>query len=876
MPDNKYNVDDILREFWREHPQEPPAPKPAPPSGAGSLWEDDAEGSLPPVRQERAASRPITPPRPLWDEEDEEPPRPARASRPSARKTTPAETPPSRPITPPRPLWDEEDEEPPRPARASRPRAGTPPAETPPSRPITPPRPLWDEEDEEPFRPSRPAEPKVTPRQAARSQALWEAEDAQPPRQSSPAMSRAEMGGRQEIPSLSQWEERYEPAKPEKTQRQEAPARPLWEEGRAAQPPENAARTTGRSINAAAAAQLLTGGEDEPKRARRGRDEDEGEERPRARRRREEEDDEEDRPRPRRRRREEDEEERPRVNVGAQLRGMKNGLILRLVVNLLCAAGVIYLMLAPGQELPIPEYFMEHPGHYLWLEVGLAALSALVSGNTMGGGVISLFCLRPNNDSYTAVGVFACLVQGAYIAMRPEMMTSYAANLYLPMAALLLLFNTVGKLILRARVAGSYRLIAREGAGPKHTAAVIDDPELAGRIGGEMTDDDPEIAYFTRSAGVLGFLEQAFSESKAEDISRVIAPMTAVAALVMALISYPFHGDVFTSACVFTAALCITAPIAGVIVTELPIALINRRLSRWGATFCGYSAMEQFSGVNQLLLRGYNLFPPESVTLHTIKPFNRAPQDQVMVDAASVLSQCDSTLTQFILEKIPDQSMLRETESFVCEDGKGVSAWVEGRRVLVGNRELMKSYGVSIPPPEYEEQYGQGKQILYIANSGQAAAMYVLSYKGDRQMRRALELLADLDIAVCVYTVDPNITADRISQVYNFPRELVKVIPAALHQEVDQYLAPKGKTRAGMIHNGEPSSYVRGVAAARSCDNALTLETALLLLSVVVGFALVTFFAFTGGMPALTWVTIAAYQAFWSVVQLLVAFFKSS
>ena len=54
------------------------------------------------------------------------------------------------------------------------------------------------------------------------------------------------------------------------------------------------------------------------------------------------------------------------------------------------------------------------------------------------------------------------------------------------------------------------------------------------------------------------------------------------------------------------------------------------------------------------------------------------------------------------------------------------------------------------------------------------------------------------------------------------------------------------------------------------------METALLLLSVVVGFALVTFFAFTGGMPALTWVTIAAYQAFWAFIELLVAFIKSN
>ena len=174
---------------------------------------------------------------------------------------------------------------------------------------------------------------------------------------------------------------------------------------------------------------------------------------------------------------------------------MQTSLIIRLVVNLLCAAGLIYLMLAPDQGWPIPEYFMDQPEQYLWLEVALLAFSALLSGSTVGGGMISLFCLRPNNDSYSAIGVFACLVQGAYMAMRPEMMGDYAANLYLPMAALLLLFNTIGKLILRGRVAGSYRLIAQDGA--KHTAAVIDNENLAGRIGGDVIDGEPEIAYFT-------------------------------------------------------------------------------------------------------------------------------------------------------------------------------------------------------------------------------------------------------------------------------------------------------------------------------------------------------------------------------------------
>ena len=169
------------------------------------------------------------------------------------------------------------------------------------------------------------------------------------------------------------------------------------------------------------------------------------------------------------------------------------------------------------------------------------AFSALDSGNTVGGGIISLFCLRPNNDSYSAIGVFACLVQGSYMALRPEMMEHYSANLYLPMAVLLLLFNTIGKMILRGRIAASYRLIGKEGA--KHTAAVIEDAALADKLGRDVIDGEPEIAYFTRASGISAFMDQAFSESKAEDVSKIIAPMTAAAAFVMALISYPFHQD---------------------------------------------------------------------------------------------------------------------------------------------------------------------------------------------------------------------------------------------------------------------------------------------------------------------------------------------
>ncbi len=556
--------------------------------------------------------------------------------------------------------------------------------------------------------------------------------------------------------------------------------------------------------------------------------------------------------------------------VSGQIAKMKNGLIVRLVVNLLVAVLVVYFILAPEYQLPLPGFLdSAGMGAYLWICVGLTALSALVSGNTVGGGILSLFCLRPNNDSYTALGVFACLVQGAYMAMRPEIYTTYSANLYLPMAGIMLLFNTLGKFVLIGRVEKTYQLMRNKNI--RFGGNVVSDRSLARKLGGDaIVDDDANVAYYAPATSFTEYMNEAFSESKTEDISKVVAPMTAVAGLVMAIVSYAFNKDVFIAACVFTASLCITSPIAGVIASNLPLSLVNGRLSRWKAALCGYRSVAQFGSINGVVLRCTDLFPASAVTLHGIKVLNKRPIDDAILDAASVIAQCDSTLSSVFKEIVPSNDVLRPVESIGYEDGMGISAWVNGRRVLVGNRQLMLHYGIDIPSPDFEARHTQGgKDVLYLSNSGEVAAMYILSYKADKQVRRAMELLYDRDIAVTVYTTDPNITSKKIAQVFDFPEDLSVVMPASLQQDTDALMASKGKQRVGLIHDGSPASFVRALVAARSCSSTVAAETALLLVSIIIGFAIVTFFAFTRTMPTLTWMAVAAYQLFWMVLQLV-------
>ena len=91
---------------------------------------------------------------------------------------------------------------------------------------------------------------------------------------------------------------------------------------------------------------------------------------------------------------------------------------------------------------------------------------------------------------------------------------------------------------------------------------------------------------------------------------------------------------------------------------------------------------------------------------HGIKTFGQRRIDEAILDAASVVCSCETTLADIFLQVIEGkQDILKPVDSVVYEDGMGLSAWVDSKRVLIGNRELMLNHGVDIPSKDYEERY---------------------------------------------------------------------------------------------------------------------------------------------------------------------------
>ena len=120
-------------------------------------------------------------------------------------------------------------------------------------------------------------------------------------------------------------------------------------------------------------------------------------------------------------------------------------------------------------------------------------------------------------------------------------------------------------------------------------------------------------------------------------------------------------------------------------------------------------------------------------------------------------------------------------ENLSYEDDKGVVGWVSGRRILVGNRDLMKGYGIEPPSRDYEEKYLLGGQAGGIPGFRRGSRGYVRPLLQFGTAARAAELrrMEDNGISLIVRTCDPNITPRLLAQVFDLDEHGIRVFAGA-------------------------------------------------------------------------------------------------
>ena len=161
----------------------------------------------------------------------------------------------------------------------------------------------------------------------------------------------------------------------------------------------------------------------------------------------------------------------------------------------------------------------------------------------------------------------------------------------------------------------------------------------------------------------------------------------------------------------FTATLCICAPFTSAIVGNLPLYRGARILSKSGAMIAGYEALDHFDDAGALALNVNELFADGSMTLHGIKAFADQRIDEAIAGMRPASSPPAAAFSPISLCRrlAAKQELLKPVDDLVYEDGMGLSAWVDGKRVLIGSRELMLNHEIQTPDRDYEFEIPPGR-----------------------------------------------------------------------------------------------------------------------------------------------------------------------
>ncbi len=500
------------------------------------------------------------------------------------------------------------------------------------------------------------------------------------------------------------------------------------------------------------------------------------------------------------------------------------------------------------------------------INIIILVLAGACGVNTLMRGVAGLKERKPNAATGTLLVVVACLLENIVIAFFTS--DAYApVSLFTAAGCLALTLANLSKWLVLVRTKGNFEFITN--GTQLYSSEKIADEEDAFEIGRGLLMGEPEIRYSARITHPKKFIENSFEDDPADEFAEKTIPIIAGIALIAAVIYGIVEGDVVVAFGIFAAVCSIAIPAFTLISSNIALLFVNREYNRTGAAIIGHRAVKESTDINAYVLDSTDIFRKGTCSIIGIKTFHNMRIDDAILYAASLVVESGGPLGDVFGNVIlGKRELLPPVESLAYEEKLGLSAWIHGRRVLVGSRDLLKNHNVEAPEREFEAQYTHdGRKVIYLAIAGKIAAMFVIQYHPDKHMRRYLQNVDKTGVSLLVRSCDCNITEEMICHHFNLPTQAVKVLSPVSGDIFQKYRKEnKDDAQAGILHNGTIEASLKTIYEAGELHANIPVNNIVALAYSVMAFILFVIMSVLSGPTGVTGAQVVAFQILWGAI----------
>lgn len=510
------------------------------------------------------------------------------------------------------------------------------------------------------------------------------------------------------------------------------------------------------------------------------------------------------------------------------------------------------------------------PAAYAALNFILISFSIFVNRVSVLSGLTPLVNFRGNSDTSVAMAAVAAVVQVVVSFFCLGSIKQFDIHYYTVVVLLAFFANNLGKLLMVLRVKANFRFASSDIQ--KYAAKIYNNETVATQMMSGTAVERPIIAYQHRTGFPSNFLKISYAPDPSEDLAAKMAPVTILASVVITLLYSIVFGTFSGAIDMFALLTAVCVPVVTLLAVNIPMYNLTKKFLSNGAMLSGYPSVKQFCDSTAIMLDANELFPSDCVFLDGIKTFEDYNVDESLMCGIAILNEAQHPIAKVFDSVVAETAeKLPEVESVLYEDEMGLIGWINGERILVGNRELMSKYMVETPSIEYEESYiNDGKQVTYVARAGRLIAMFVTHYIADSLLLPELHRAEANGISILVRTSDCNITGDLICNLYKVFYRSVKVLPTGLGTVLKESQSVFEETsRAYLITTGKIASLARAVSGSVKIKRNISLSIVLQLVAVAIGVLLSSTLALYAGVEVMGTLEVLIYSMFWGIATIV-------
>jgi P-type Cu+ transporter len=293
----------------------------------------------------------------------------------------------------------------------------------------------------------------------------------------------------------------------------------------------------------------------------------------------------------------------------------------------------------------------------------------------------------------------------------------------------------------------------------------------------------------------------------ADRVSGVFVPVVisiAIATFVIWFVSTP-HSPLLRAFAAAVSVLIIACPCAMGLAVPTAVMVATGKGAELGILIKGGEALQRAHEVDTVVLDKTGTVTEGRPTVTDVVLAEGAPCDaeELLTLVASLEKSSEHPLADAIVSYARSRSLaLVDAEGFEAKAGRGATATVSGREVLVGNERLLVESSIDVAPlrSAAERLSAEGKTPVYVAAGGGAAGVIAIADPIKETSREAVAALRRAGLDVVMLTGDNRRTAEAIARQAGIDRVVAEVLPDAKVTEVRR-LQEEGRVVA-MVGDG--------------------------------------------------------------------------